>query len=74
MVSAAIDAMGGGVQAYAVDHLRLDWLCEALEAWVSFRCVRLVTAKAAALGVDFWVSSSWVAELPAESALGGGGG
>ena len=74
MVSAAIDALGGGVRADAVDHLRLGWLCEALEAWVSFGCVRWVTANAAALGVDFWASSSWVAEAPAESALGGGGG
>ena len=73
MVIAAIDALGEGVRADAVDHLRLGWLCEALEAWVSFGCVRWLTTNTAALGVDFWVSSSWVAEAPAESALGGAG-
>ena len=74
MVSAANDALGGGVWAVTVNNLRLGWLCEALEAWVSFGCVRWVTANAAALGFGFWASSSWVAEAPAESALDGRGG
>ena len=36
MVSAGIEALGGGVWADTVDHLQLGCLYEALEAWMSF--------------------------------------
>ena len=71
MVGTAIDALGGGVGADAIDLLRNGWLCKALVAWVGSGCVRGVAADAAALGVDFRVASSWVAEAPTEGALDG---
>ena len=75
VVSAEIDALGGGGRAGTRRRSSSAWLAlEALEAWVNFGCVRWVTANAAALGVSFWASSSCVAEAPAVSALGGGSG
>ena len=76
MVGAAVDAVGGGVMAYAASLLRQRRFCEALEAGVSSGCVRLIAADATALSIGgtFWAASSWVAELPAEGALSSGGG
>ena len=76
VVSAAVDALGGSVRAYAGSLLRQRWFCEALEAEVSSGCVRLIAAGATALsaGGAFWAASSWVAEFPAEGALSSGGG
>ena len=71
MVGTAVDALGGGVWADAIDFLRHGWLCKALVAWVGSGCVRGVATDAAALGVDFRAASSWVTEAPAEGALGG---
>ena len=76
MVCTAVGALRGSVGA---DTGCLFWgggSGEALEAWVGTGGVRLIAADAAALWVGgaFWAAGSWVAKLPAEGALGGGGG
>ena len=75
-VGVAIDALGGGVRAYAIGLLWHIWFCEALKAEMSSGCVRGVATDATALSVRgaFRAASSWVAKSPAEGALSSGGG
>ena len=72
MICIAINAVWGVMWADAIDLLWHCWFCKALVARVIFGCVFWIAADAAALGVKFGASSSWMAETPAEGALGGG--
>ena len=74
MVSAAIDALGGGVRADTVQLPRHGWFYLALEARVGPGRMRWIAAYPATLRVEqnFRAANSWVAEAPAEGALGGG--
>ena len=76
VVSAAVDAFGGDVRAYAVSLLRQGLYYEELEARLSMGCVRLIATDATAMSIEgaFWAASSRAAELLVEGAPSSGGG